>query len=424
MKVESIAEVVKYALERFDAFARAHRGDDTFPVRLPPGDGFQSLLQEAFWTSIARDEARPCRFTVAYYAATLPALTSELAVALDPRPFARDRLRRLASVAFAADAKIAVASVDGHLCIVGLSKHLRASPPSTTVPLPIEVEVLGPGHIALRYALFRIMTYRGGQIPGPAPNIVHVAGPVRNALDRLAQAAGFPAGDLPFKLKSLFAHIERHAHGGLLVIASEEPHGLESVSWRITNDVYSLVDVHRLWWDNLGRLELPEEHPDRLDFGEVTDRQRDLSALEAQLLGLSASLALADGAVWLDGSLRPRAFGVFAQLDPTRTVHLAADVAGTLLQQMHFDDLGARHRAMVALASQNPGCPAVAMSADGGFSAALRVDGRDDVLVWRFEGGDLEVDDPFDAQYRAIWKELLARTTTRETQQRLLPPAP
>lgn len=246
---------------------------------------------------------------------------------------------------------------------------------------------------------------------------------VQRALDSLAAADGIPGEDLRFKLKSLFGHVERHAHGGLFILSSREPQGLGPVSWRIANDVWSLADVHRLWWENIGRLELPEDHPDKLSFDEVGDRQRDLHALEAELLALSASLALTDGAVWLNGSLRPRAFGMFAQLDPTRRVNIASDAAGTCHQEMRFDDLGARHRAMAALAGQNTGCPAIAISADGGFSAALRVEGREDVLVWRFEGGDLEVDDPFDPQYRAIWKDLLARATARETQQRSSPPA-
>jgi hypothetical protein len=63
---------------------------------------------------------------------------------------------------------------------------------------------------------------------------------------------------------------------------------------------------------------------------------------------------------------------------------------------------------MVALAGRNHGCPAIAVSVDGGFSAALGVEGREEVLVWHFESWDLDVDDPFDPQYPAMWQDMFS----------------
>lgn len=65
---------------------------------------------------------------------------------------------------------------------------------------------------------------------------------------------------------------------------------------------------------------------------------------------------------------------------------------------------------MVALAGYNPGCPTIAVSVDGGFSAALQVKDRGDVLVWHFQSWDLQADDPFDPQSRAIWNDIFRPT--------------
>jgi len=317
----------------------------------------------------------------------------------------------LAAVAAAADADIAVSIVRGDLRIIGLCKrfHLYLESPSvsTTPTMPIEIEVLGPAHIVIRYGIFPILTYANGEIPEPGPNVLDVAGPFRGALDYLATTGQLSSNNLRFYLKDLLHQVDRHAHGGLLILSATTPSGLESVSWLITNDVYSLSDVQRLRSEDLNRLGLAKNDPNKISFSHARETGRRLRALTGDILKLSASLALTDGGVWLDGSLRPRAFGVFARLDPRRRISIARDAAGTDLHEMTFDTLGARHRALVALAGTNPSCPAIAVSADGGFMAALQVEDREDVLVWHFQSCDLSADDPFDPQYQAIWRDML-----------------
>ena len=85
----------------------------------------------------------------------------------------------------------------------------------------------------------------------------------------------------------------------------------------------------------------------------------------------------------------------------------AEDAAADRLKEMKSDTLGARHRALVAVAGNNPECPVIAVSVDGGFAAALKDASREEVLVWKFKSWDWDAEDPFDPQPQAIWVEML-----------------
>lgn len=412
MKIGSLAEVADQARMRFDRLAVAYQSDDAFPAPLPPGNGLRTLMEEAFWTSLSQDEGKPCRFTIAYFRDPGDA---GITIALDRKPFERQTLRRLAGVAFGADAEIVVSSVGNELCVIGLHKYLReALDLSEHGRMPIEIEARGAGHIALRYAIFRVLTFTNGEIPEPGPSILDMPGPFRDALDKLAALGAIHRITVRRTLKSLLKGIDRNGHGGLFILSPAEPSGLESSSWPVVNDVYSIVDIERAQHDIRERVQLPQNDQRRISFSRAVGEEGCLYALERGVHALSAALALTDGGVWLDGSLRPRAFGVFAQLDPHRRIVLARDAAGTDRREMKFDMLGARHRAMVALAGHNPGCPAIAVSVDGGFSAALRLKDQEEVVVWRFQSWDIELDDAFDPQFQASLQEVLNEFSSRE----------
>jgi len=396
------AVVLSQLRRRFDALAQPSWDDHVYRADLPGDDVLAPLLEEVLWASVSRDEGRECRFTVAYYP-ELKAVHGDMAIALEPEPFDRDSLRRLAAVAFAADAAIAVCLIDAGLRIVGLCKHLRAHLHLAHVPTdpidvrtPIEIEARGPAHIIVRYGMFRILTYENGAIAEPGPNVLDVKGPFRNALEDLAVGGALSAANLRFHLRALLREVDRHGHGGLIILSPSKPSGVESVSWSITENIYALADVQRTQSEAVNHVQLVVRDPSTGSVVHANATNRALRALAWDILKVSASLALTDGFLWLDGGLCPRGFGVFAEVQTSPKISVASDAAATTLQTATFRTLGARHRAMVALASRNPGCPSLAISMDGGFSAALGVSGRDDVLVWRFESSDLDADDPLD----------------------------
>jgi len=273
--------------------------------------------------------------------------------------------------------------------------------------MPIEVEARGPAHVVIRYGIFRILTYANGRIAEPGPNVVYAQGPFRKALDGFAADEALSVLEIRSCLHDLLYRVDRHGHGGLMIVSNAQPQGVESVSWRIEGNVLRLADVSRLREETLRRSERPASDPDRISFSRARERSRMLSALAGNLVQLSAALALTDGCLWLDGGLSPRGFGVFAEVEARLNVGLARDAAATEVSIADFRTLGARHRALAALAARNPGCPAIAVSVDGGLSAALRVKERDVVLVWRFQMSDLDADDPFDPHRGEIWQGML-----------------
>lgn len=407
MRVGDLSEVAHHVAQRLARLQAGFSDREVIPALLPLDRQFRVLIEEAFWASISTDEGRACRFTLAYYGRGPTPSNDDVAVCLARKPYSRSVLRRLAAVAHAADAEIAVELFDDGLRIVGLCKRLRPSTDSrsSTAPRPIEIEARGPGHLFVRYLIWRILTYADGQILEPNPNVLDVKGPFRSALDALADRSQIRSRDLRFDLKSLLALVDRHAHGGLVVLSADEPMGLESKSWTITNDVYSPSDAWLLHSDSFRRTQLPKDDPERISFHYASELQQESHRLRADTLMLSAALSLTDGGLWLDGNLRPRAFGVFTTLDPVIRISLAEDAAANRLSKMEFDTLGARHRALVAVAGNNPGCPAIAVSVDGGFAAALKDASREEVLVWKFQSWDWGAEDPFDPQSQAIWSE-------------------
>ena len=124
MKVNSLDDLADNARERLIVSLSHTMATTRSRCDFLPAMDFFRLLQEIFWASLSRDEARLCRFRVAYS----PELCdSNVTVVFEPISFERNTLRRLAHVAFAAESEIAVTSLRNQLQIVGLCKSFDDS---------------------------------------------------------------------------------------------------------------------------------------------------------------------------------------------------------------------------------------------------------------------------------------------------------
>jgi hypothetical protein len=147
MKINSLAEFTEHARKRFERLALAYDGDDAFPAPLPPGNSLYDLIVESFWASLSRDEKRPCQFKIAYS----PQLSEKnVTIPFEARGLERDNLRRLAPVALAAQAEVAVSLIGEELKIIGLCKELYGPKGLDQQRfMPVVIDVRSPGHLAI-----------------------------------------------------------------------------------------------------------------------------------------------------------------------------------------------------------------------------------------------------------------------------------
>ena len=404
--VPLLAELSEVLKNRLEILRRRHQQDRAFPVSLPPDEALCALLEETFWASIMRDEGTECEFVMAYHAeAPVVGILFQPPKALD-----RGTLRRLAAVASSAEAEIVVSWINNGFVVVGFDHKVFRRHRLTQRRVPLKVEVNGPGHLVVRYGPYRIVTCRDGDISKPGPNVFDAAGPFRAAISAMTERTDLPSERVLIEIKSLLDQIAVDGHGGLLIIATDAPKGIESTSWPIGNEVLGLADLYRSEQENQARFAAG-----LVVFNEAADFEESLSARAIEVRKVSASLCQTDGALWLDATLRPRGFGLFSCIQRIDNVLQAADAAGSRVERMPFGQLGSRHRAAVSLAQQNPGCPVIAASVDGGFTAALRVEGDDEVRVWRFHDSDMELDDPFNVEAVRVIQERLRRLSSQQT---------
>lgn len=385
----SFAEVAAEIRARIATFDADMRHDPSFPIPVPPGNHLNELLGMCIWASLQRDEGRPCQFRVAYYGTGSPS-ASEIRIDFPPQPLSVDLLRKLAPVCSLGEVNIAC-RMDGELVAFAL---LHGSPPAGLMPL--EFETARPGAVSIEFGGSRIAQLEGGSIVPTGPAIFELDGPVRQVLAQLATEAKVEPRHLHRVLMDALRRVERAGHGGLLFLSNTEIRGTEPLRWRLTERARDLRDLHD---KRLAAREATTEVSGQIEA------DREFKRASAKVAELYSALAATDGAVWLDGAFRPRAFGVFMHLDNSLQVaahpkvYDCSQVDGSERSEKTFTTIGARHRAAVAFARHNPGCPSFAVSADGGFTACLARLADDGVLSWKFSERSMELRDIFDEQW-------------------------
>jgi hypothetical protein len=209
-------------------------------------------------------------------------------------------------------------------------------------------------------------------------DVVFSAGPVRRALEEIAQVASHDADiatDYLDAVRSLVREMAAHGHGGILILSPDlHPQVAESATYRMAVDS-SLTALFRL----AGRIsrkkdaEPPFRHLLRNAF--LTEAERVIEEVGA-LTGI-------DGAILLNRELALVAFGVILPVGRPAPIVEALDREGLRVRPIDFGSRGTRHRASATYAAEHPGSVVFVASEDGQVSCLFRDHSEDRVLLWR-----------------------------------------
>jgi hypothetical protein len=186
--------------------------------------------------------------------------------------------------------------------------------------------------------------------------------------------------------------VHKYQHGGAVLI-SDDSSGLnpkyllkyhrfadalfrESVL-RIEHTSYSDV-IHKEYLDEeADELPMGLYLDDAVSASELTDTNDELTGCVRFL----ASLSRVDGLIWLDFSLRLKAFGVEITVrdEPDRAV-LAQNSRATKAKTLNLNQYGTRHRSMLRYCAANPNSIGFVVSQDGDVRAITHSGKR--VLMW------------------------------------------
>lgn len=399
------------------------------PVKLPPKEVLDELLDICFQASMMTEEGRPTVFRVAYIPSEVPVTQSQEQLPsvtrynLDvPVPFTDAELRRLAPVADPRRVLIAVEKVGERLQIYGLidigmtlwemARHERIMGYSS--PETLIVASRHPGELSISRGDRPVLRLRGGRIVPPAESVL-LGGPVAEFFDNAAgefirnaceltgihqdpaEDDGLAMAHMAFVESVLLYSAELHHGGTLLFVPEEFTHEDARLKGRVaikyvlpsTRPRDALVSAMAA---KLSRNAAAEQ----LEGRKTVKRERleELEALASEqehcedaardAARFIASLTAVDGAVVLTDTFRIIGFGVevTANFFGTDKVHVAEDQVGRKSKEESFTEYGTRHRSAFRFVGSMESAVAFVMSQDGGVKA-IRQDGPR-LLMWPY----------------------------------------
>jgi hypothetical protein len=185
--------------------------------------------------------------------------------------------------------------------------------------------------------------------------------------------------------------IHRYQHGGAVLISNVSS-GLNpkySVAYaRLADALFraSVLRIKHVSYDDLINWKYVEkdgEIPPGLYLNEAVSRAK-LRDTEDEVTGcvrFLASLSRVDGLIWLDSSLRLKAFGVEITIrDDPDSVFLAHNPSGTKTNKLYPNSYGMRHRSMLRYCNAHPDSVGLVVSQDGNVRAVTR--GEKGIFLW------------------------------------------
>ena len=292
-----------------------------------------------------------------------------------PRPFVIPELVKLAVAGADLHIHIGVNVLqDGRVAITGLAREGF----NTDGDPFVRILASRPGCLSIRCGRELILGYEHGSILTGGENLVFVAGPVRHALEMIARAANMDDAAVPDYLdavRSLVREMAAHGHGGLLVISPEERPLVPSAPYRmsVNSSIGALLRLTQ-------RIK-PKSQSGELEFARLL-RNAFLTETERVIEEVGALTAI-DGAVVLNRSLAPIAFGAILRVGHSTRIREAIDAEGSRHRTIDFGSRGTRHRAAASYAADHPGAVVFVASEDGQVSCLFRDRAHRHVLLWR-----------------------------------------
>ena len=148
-----------------------------------------------------------------------------------------------------------------------------------------------------------------------------------------------------------------------------------------------MLRIKHVSYDDLIFEKYLEKKSDEIPVGLYLDKTvsgDELRDAEDEVTGcvrFLASLSRVDGLIWLDSSLRLKAFGVEITIrDDPDSVFLAQNPMGTKTNKLNPNSFGTRHRSMLRYCNAHPDSVGLVVSQDGNVRAVTR--GDKGVFLW------------------------------------------
>jgi hypothetical protein len=236
----------------------------------------------------------------------------------------------------------------------------------------IKIVSARPGELSLRTGRDLLVEYDHGAILAVDEGAVFSAGPVRDALDAIAQSAGVDDDVMSYYVDTvalLVRGMVAQGHGGILIVSADEhPAVPESAPYRMVRDS-SLATLLRLAWRSVGTAAaVSPSRSSNLAFGHLL-RNAFLAETERVVEELGRLTAI-DGAVLLNRELALVAFGLILRVGAHVAVMPAPEQAARS-RAVDFNSRGTRHRAGATYAAEHPGSVVFVASEDGHVSCLL-----------------------------------------------------
>lgn len=376
----ALADVTDEALERvvttvFFAGLETNEGERK-PVRVAFGG---TSAEDLILPRRGRSSSLVYRWTVLRFAS--------------PRPFDVEELAKLSIVTADERLYVSVAATAAGIEITGLAREGFNEDDDPFV----EVVAARPGALSVHSGGHRVVEYDRGVVVTVDESAVFVSGPVREALERSALAAGFDleaVEDYLGTVRALVRAVAAHGRGGILVVASDDsPELPEGAAYRVLRDglLSPMLRLSRL----LSRVSAAPEGalaaPGVTNGGPSAYARvlRSAFAAEAQrTIEQIGSMSAVDGATVLNRSLALAGFGVILPVAPKIPLEEAENSSG-LRRLIDLGSRGTRHRAGATWAWRHPGSVVFVASQDGQVRCMLHRTMSEAVLVWKVDPREL-----------------------------------
>ena len=305
-----------------------------------------------------------------------------------PRPFAIIELVKLAVAGVSSGLHTAVNMLDdGSLVISGLvHEGFNVDPdPFVTIVAP------RPGCLSIRSGGELLLGYERGAVVTGGDGEWFAAGPIRQALEEMARAAGLDEDVLPDYVRAvrlLVAGMTAHGRGGILIVSPEDqPDVASAATYRMMPDssLASMLRLARRVGTAHPATSINAAAPNNVAF-HIVLRNAFLEELERMTQELCALTAI-DGAVVISRELALLAFGVVLPVGRETATADEPDAGGARVRTVDLGSRGTRHRASAAYAAEHPGSVVFVVSADGQISCVYRHALDEPTQLWRLGAG-------------------------------------
>jgi hypothetical protein len=298
-----------------------------------------------------------------------------------PRPFAIRELVKLSVAGVERRIYSAVRALeDGSLAITGLARE-GANADSDAF---VKIVTSTPGCLSIRRGRDLLVGYERGAILTGGEQLVFSAGPVRRALEAMADAAdmrGASVSEYLDAVRSIVREMAAHGRGGIVIISHDtRPRVAASATYKMALDS-SLAALIKLVGHITTTQGIGPQPPGTPSVGSLL-RNALLSEI-ARVIEEFGALTAIDGAVLLNCDLALIAFGVILPIGRPTAVAQAVDAEGLHGQVIDLGSRGTRHRAAVAYAARHPGSVVFVASEDGQISCLFRTSAQHQVRWWR-----------------------------------------